>query len=414
LRQNDRDWKRERKKKHFDFESFAIDFVLSCCHVSEIENLRSVVALMKKNRKYQKNNVKKKKKKKMTFKIFNQYRENRSISNESDINFAKKELSRSSFHKKKTASASNELEQFKSSTTMTSLQALQMLLRWLIIMLASEIFETFLFDEYNITKFFDRYANLCQNYSLEKKEKIRRLLRYCDFINEQYVRTMINANVFEWKEFCKTFCRNYKNKDFNQQLHSLKYLKVFKNKVRTFLNEIFQYCRQYIVIFEKLIKTKKLQKTFRSVWFLQRLFEKFSEELVIRCSLNENDEDKMKFENLMKQTLQLIKFRNAIIKTRKTEYKMKRTMTLMKEMKSIMKKNVNEHFINLLKTMKFWTEESISNVDVKFDDLTKVMRKMTINVDNLINCVFFSNDRDNSKSSQNYQSYMISRYSSSN
>ncbi len=39
---------------------------------------------------------------------------------------------------------------------------------------------------------------------------------------------------------------------------------------------------------------------------------------------------------------------------------------------------------------------------------------MTINVDNLINCVFFSNDRDNSKSSQDYQSYMFSRYFSSN
>ncbi len=122
----------------------------------------------------------------------------------------------------------------------------------------------------------------------------------------------------------------------------------------------------------------------------------------------------MKFENLIEQTLQLTKSRSAIIKTRKTEYKTKRTTTLMKEMKSIMKKNVSEHFINLLKTMKFRIKKSISNVDVKLDDLTKVMRKMTINVDNLINCVFFSNDRDNSKSSQNYQSYMTSRYSSSN
>jgi hypothetical protein len=85
----------------------------------------------------------------------------------------------------------------------------------------------------------------------------------------------------------------------------------------------------------------------------------------------------------------------------------------MKEMKSIMKKNVNEHFINLLKTMKSRVEESISDVNVKLDDLTKVMRKMT-NVDNLINCVFLSNDRNNSKSNQNYQSYMISRYFSSN
>jgi hypothetical protein len=64
-------------------------------------------------------------------------------------------------------------------------------------MLAFEISETLLFDEYNITEFLDRYANLCQNYDLEKEKKIRRLFRYCDLINEQYVRAVINANVFE-------------------------------------------------------------------------------------------------------------------------------------------------------------------------------------------------------------------------
>jgi hypothetical protein len=77
-----------------------------------------------------------------------------------------------------------KFEQIKSSTTISSLQALQMLFRWLIIMFSFETFETSFFDEYNITKFFDRYANLCLNYDLEKKKKIRRLFRYSDFINE--------------------------------------------------------------------------------------------------------------------------------------------------------------------------------------------------------------------------------------
>ncbi len=86
----------------------------------------------------------------------------------------------------------------------------------------------------------------------------------------------------------------------------------------------------------------------------------------------------------------------------------------MKKMKSIMKKNVSEYFCNLLKTMKFRFEESISNVDVRLDDLTKVMRKMTMNVNNLINCVFLSNDRSNFESSQSYSSQMLSRYSQSN
>ncbi len=109
----------------------------------------------------------------------------------------------------------------------------------------------------------------------------------------------------------------------------------------------------------------------------------------------------------------MIKFRSAIIKARKIEYKTKRTTTLMKKMKSTMRKNVSEHLINLLKTMKFRFEESISNVDVKLNDLTEIMRKMTMNVDNLINCVFFSSDRNHFESSQFYSLQMLFRYSQS-
>jgi 23S rRNA A1618 N6-methylase RlmF len=206
----------------------------------------------------------------MSFEIFNQYRESRSTSNENDANLtqevsAKRKLSKSTFREERAALVTKKIVQLRFSMTISFLQALQMLFRWLIIMLASETFEALFFDDYNITKFLDRYANLYLNYDLEEKKKLRRLFRYCDFINEQYVRTMINANVFEWKDFCKTFYRDYKNKNLNQQLHSLNYLEIFKNKVRTFLNKISQYCRQHTIISEKLIKTKKFQRTLRSV-----------------------------------------------------------------------------------------------------------------------------------------------------
>jgi hypothetical protein len=46
-----------------------------------------------------------------------------------------------------------------------------MLFRWLIIISALETSETFFFDEYNITKFSNRYVDLCQNYDLEKKKE---------------------------------------------------------------------------------------------------------------------------------------------------------------------------------------------------------------------------------------------------
>jgi hypothetical protein len=119
----------EKRRSCFCFEFFAIDFVLNCVHVSEIRSLRNVVSVVEKVRKYQKVSFRKKRKEKMSFETFNQYRESRSISNESDINLAKRELSRSSSHQKETAFISNELEQFRSSTTMTFLQALQMLSR---------------------------------------------------------------------------------------------------------------------------------------------------------------------------------------------------------------------------------------------------------------------------------------------
>jgi hypothetical protein len=289
-----------------------------------------------------------------------------------------------------------------------------MLFRWLIIMFAFETSETFLFDEYNITKFLDRYADLCLNYDLEKKEKIRRLSRYCDLINEQYVRVVINANVFEWKEFCKTLCKDYKDKDLNQQLHFLKYLKIFKNKVRTFLKEISQYCRQYTIIFEKLIKTKKFQRTLRNAWFLQNLSKKFNEKLIIRCSLNEDDENKIRFENLMKQTLQLIKSRSVIIKTRKTDYKTKKRQRWWKKWSRLWKRmSASTSSI----CWRRWSLEAKNRSQMSMSNLTiwtEVMRKMTMNVDNLINCVFLSSERNNSESSQDYQSYMSSRYSSSN
>jgi hypothetical protein len=42
--------------------------------------------------------------------------------------------------------------------------------------------------------------------------------------------------------------------------------------------------------------------------------EKFSEELAIRYSLDEDDEDKMRFENLVDQALRLARSKGAILR----------------------------------------------------------------------------------------------------
>ncbi len=126
--------KKEEKRNRFCFESFAIDFVLNCFHVREIENLQCVVSIIEESQNLQKKSSKKKKRKRMFFEAFNQYRKSRSISNESDANLTqkvleKREMSKSTFREKEAASVTKKIVQLKFSTTVSSIQALQMLSR---------------------------------------------------------------------------------------------------------------------------------------------------------------------------------------------------------------------------------------------------------------------------------------------
>ncbi len=69
--------KEEKKRNRFCFESFAIDFVLNCFHVKEIENLQCVVSIIEESQNLQKESFRKKK---------NVFRSVQSISRKS-INF---------------------------------------------------------------------------------------------------------------------------------------------------------------------------------------------------------------------------------------------------------------------------------------------------------------------------------------
>jgi hypothetical protein len=107
---------KEKKRNSFCFESFVIDFLFDC-----YQNC-------------QKKSAKKKKKEKMSFEIFNQYRESRSISNESDANLTqevstKRELFESTTNERKAVSVAEKIAQLRSSATISSLQTLQMLFR---------------------------------------------------------------------------------------------------------------------------------------------------------------------------------------------------------------------------------------------------------------------------------------------
>ncbi len=197
--------------------SFTIDFAFDCLHVKEIEDLLCVILFVETEQKHQKEISKKKKKKRMSFEIFNEYRKSRSISNENNANLtqktvAKRELSKSTSREKKAAFVVKKIVQIRSSTTISSLQVLQMLSRWLIIMSALETFETFLFDEYNITKFLNRYANLCQDYDLEEKEKFVVCHDIAIWLTSNTCESWLMRTSSNEKSFAKLFVKIIKTK----------------------------------------------------------------------------------------------------------------------------------------------------------------------------------------------------------
>jgi hypothetical protein len=160
----------KKKKKNLYFERSQWDFVLIQKKTQIDWNilrliLLSIVFTSKKSKIYcasfhsskrdqnvKKKALKKKNKERMSFEVFNQYRESQSISNESDANliqeiFAKRELFESTSHEKRTIFVVKKTMQMKFSTTISFLHILQMLFRWLIIMSASKTSKTFFFDE---------------------------------------------------------------------------------------------------------------------------------------------------------------------------------------------------------------------------------------------------------------------------
>jgi predicted protein tyrosine phosphatase len=105
----------------------------------------------------------------------------------------------------------------------------------------------------------------------------------------------------------------------------------------------------------------------------------------------------MKFENLIDQALRFARSKSAILKIRQIEYKTKRSTILVKKMKSTLEKNVRDRSSNLLRVIK-QREELSSKIDTRLNDFTEIMKKMIVNVDNLMNCVSFFDERENSES----------------
>ena len=139
---------------------------------------------------------------------------------------------------------------------------------------------------------------------------------------------------------------------------------------------------------------RRLQSIIKSFWFLQKLFVSFCEKLIIRHDLNDENVKNLNFVTLVSQALALVKSKKMMKNVRKTRFKNDRTTTLIKKMKRKMrKKNEKTQTYELISKSSLSQVASMIAQDKRMKDITNAMRNLTMNMNNLMNCVILTFDK---------------------
>ena len=69
------------------------------------------------------------------------------------------------------------------------------------------------FEGANISKFLERFENMCDDYRIAASEKIRRLPWYCEMFTARHIRFVIGFSGLDWTKICTNLKKEYKDRD---------------------------------------------------------------------------------------------------------------------------------------------------------------------------------------------------------
>lgn len=118
---------------------------------------------------------------------------------------------------------------------------------------------------------------------------------------------------------------------------------------------------------------------------------------MIKHDLNDDDENKMIFDIFLSQMLKLCRFQITMKKIQKIEFKILKITILINEIQSTLNHFKNKDVVNLMKKMKARTNALDVQKNSNLKEITDAMKKITINVNNLINYVILSVQNANLK-----------------
>ena len=131
-----------------------------------------------------------------------------SFNNDWDKSIMKSEQKKQEIRKKR----KHEKKRKSSNEKMSSSTNQSRSFRWMISFSMSRTSDAFFFDDNEISEFLNKYEDFCDDYELKDNEKKRKFSKYCDFINDQYVCSIINTT-FSWREIVRILKKKFWDRD---------------------------------------------------------------------------------------------------------------------------------------------------------------------------------------------------------
>ena len=215
-------------------------------------------------------------------------------------------------------------------------------------MLVSKFSKILHFNEYNITKFFERFEKQCDEYKIIEEKWWIKFFRYCVKFLAKFMKIFFSYVDRNWKIFEKKIRKEYKDQNIKQMINFRFFLKKFKNKIKKH-NQMRIYSQQFKNISIKLIKWRQLNIYIQCSWYLQKLSNFYRIKLIRKHNFNFSDSNIIIFEFIYKIVIVMIDINDVLRKL---------NVLNLKENKDNIDKLINLIKMNQ-KTNKFFHSETV-------------------------------------------------------
>src|SRR6266536_3586413 len=155
------------------------------------------------------------------------------------------------------------------------------------------------FEGANISDFIERFEDICDDYQVRDKNKIKRVPRYYTQVISQFVKGIKKYQDEDWGKLKKELKKEYRADNITQQMNTRQFLETLINKPRG-IKEAANYCRQYATISRKLKTAGKLDEYTQYQLFVRGLPDKTRKEIFLHHYIDPDGETAPQFKKMLK------------------------------------------------------------------------------------------------------------------